>query len=196
MEFMPFDEQCISRHRDGSNVECDRCARSFNCNLSSFDDLSLISKNIHHSIMKIETWKQRSETIQPLLWDALFETCVNSIGHGILKMENRYKRRIGAILQFEYKNYQEQNGQGEHLPVWISTCINETSFIIGVHDDGGGFSVKPEKTGNVAEKNSAEPKGAGFEKLLELGFSLYWNKTGNSILCAYRNPASLTGSPS
>lgn len=187
---MPFDDDCVNRHRNGYKADCIACSDDkHNYTLSRMAELEPLAGTIIKTILKKKAWEPNAQKVSFIMRYAIYEMCINAVEHGVLNLDCDDKKRIiRKKAHEEYEDYVEAMWQVADDPVTVSLCISDELVLLGVHDNGKGFNYEQDRFSRIPEDKILEPCGKGLAILRSFGVRLCWNDNGNSILCAYRHP--------
>ena len=186
---MPFDDDCVNRHRTGNKGDCIACSDNIqHYTLFRMADLEPLAGTIIKTILKKKAWEPCEPKVSVIMRHAVYEMCINAVEHGILDMGCDDKKRFKIKAQGRYEEYIEAMWLAVKDPVTVTLCISEELVLLGVHDNGKGFNYDQDCFSRIPEDKILEPCGKGLAILRSFGVRLSWNDDGNSILCAYRRP--------
>ena len=186
---MPFDDDCVNRHRNGTKADCTVCFDdTHNYTLSRMADLEPLAGTIIKTILKKKAWEPCERKVSFIMRYAVYEMCINAVEHGILDIGCDDKKRFKIKAQGRYEDYIAAMWLAADDPVTVSLCIGDELVLLGVHDNGKGFNYDKDCFSRIPEDKILEPCGKGLAILRGFGVQLCWNDNGNSILCAYRRP--------
>lgn len=194
---MPVSTECIDRHRSGKLLQGDVCVENDICletcvenevfTLSSIEGIDRLSEKIIAKARKLPVWLPHISRLAYLVTFTMHETCMNAVEHGLLGMNKETKARQIEEMQEHYLESVSQRWRNTGKVIQVSVCLNNRSFVVGVHDEGGGFDYNKAHYSPMNEEDVLAVSGRGLLILKSLGVRLFWNKTGNSVLCSFRH---------
>lgn len=187
---MPFEPECIEKHRDQAHLTCGTCSDSHSYELTRIEQLNGISRKIIDYATQLPEWQTHPARMAYIVPMIVHETCMNAIEHGVLDIDKREKRKIIADLGDQYLGWVEKQWLAKNTPLSITTCINDQRILVGIHDSGTGFDATKNDLVTISDSELLELSGRGMVILRGLGVKLYWNKEGNTILCSYWHSSS------
>lgn len=184
---MPFEPECVEKHRNQAHLTCGACSDNHSFTLTRMGQMEGISERIIDCAAKLPEWREHRARIAYTVTLIINEACLNAIEHGVLGIGKEKKRALVARHGDKYLAWVEEEWLASHTPITVTACINEKRILIGVHDSGAGFDpVKGEMT-VIADADLLELSGRGIVILKGMGIKLRWNKEGNTILCSYHH---------
>ena len=186
---MPFDDDCVNKHRNSFIVDCNGCSKIlFSYQLFRMSDLESLADTIVKTILKKKAWEPCERKVSFIMRFAVYEMCINAVEHGILDIGCDDKKRLKNRAQGRYEDYIEAMWLAMGDPVTVSLCISDELVLLGVHDNGTGFNYDQDCFSRIPEDKILEPCGKGLTILMSFDVRLCWNDIGNSILCVFRRP--------
>lgn len=193
---MPVSYDCVDKHRSGQLLLDATCVAHEICqhtcgeneifNLSSIEDIDGLSEKIISKARKFPEWLPYISRLGYLLTLTMHEACMNAVEHGLLGLDKETKRSQIEEMREHYLVNIERRWRATGKPVLVSVCINMRSVIVGVHDEGRGFDYNTAHYSPMNEEDILSVSGRGLLILKSLGVRLFWNKTGNTVLCSFR----------
>lgn len=186
---MPFDDDCVNKHRNSYEADCNACSDD-QCHytLSRMADIEPLADTIIKTILRKKAWEDCARKASFVIRYAVYEMCINAVEHGILNIGYDAKIRLKNETPGEYEDLIEAMWQAVGVPIMVSLCFNDEKVVLGVHDDGKGFDFNQDRFSRIPEDKILEQCGKGLAILRSFSVRLYWNEKGNSILCVYRRP--------